>query len=559
MNVLAALLTLSLAVGATEQPVRRALVVAYNGSPGPGRSVLRFADDDGLLWAEVLQRLGVQTKLLTVADEDTARLGSPLLAQASAPTMAALTAAVDALRVANEADRAAGRQVDALFVFVGHGERDPAGRSTLLLLDGQLDRAGLYEQVIDRLGGGFVHVVIDACRAAGVVGSRAGDPQVLEQLHNLLEREQLAARPTVGAIYAESEDGETHEWSEIRAGLLSHAVRSGLLGAADVNGDGLVEYSELDAFVAASLSGVQSAKARLRVHTFAPVLDAHRALVGPAPRGSELVLGGEVKVERLSIEDELGVRLADVHRVSGEPLRLALPSRPRYWLRGPDGERQVAAASLSSALPPPAPLSVAGRGPTEESLRAGLFSIPFGRLFYQGYVASTGVVGVTFAPAKLRGQGDAGPVGLEVAALAATAPLGARGILGGLQLSWRTSGPLFVGARLGYGIAPAAEQWGQSLTFHRAAAQVLLGWVGPGALTATAELGAGWLLIAIPMRSTSQGDPLGVTADATVGARWRPTNVLHLSLVAGAQLDLVRVGGRPRVDWAPVLRLGLGF
>src|SRR5690606_41290635 len=87
---------------------RRAVVVAFSEADRPSLAPLRYADDDGALWAEVLERLGYQTELLTVPDTDTARRASPMLARARPPTHAALREVVERIREGNRADRARG-------------------------------------------------------------------------------------------------------------------------------------------------------------------------------------------------------------------------------------------------------------------------------------------------------------------------------------------------------------------------------------------------------------------------------------------------------------------
>ncbi|MFP2909730.1 caspase family protein [Pyxidicoccus sp. 3LFB2] len=162
--------------------VRRALVVAHNGSDAPGMPPLRFADDDGVRWAETLRRLGVDVVLLTVPDADTAETERERLTGVRAPTVAALDEAVSTLSRRNAADRAEGRTVDFLFIYVGHGRTGEAGRAYLTLADGQLDQDGLYGRVVERLEADYVHLLVDACHAAGVVGSRGGGPLVLRRL-----------------------------------------------------------------------------------------------------------------------------------------------------------------------------------------------------------------------------------------------------------------------------------------------------------------------------------------------------------------------------------------
>ena len=64
----------------------------------------------------------------------------------------------------------------------------------------------------------------------------------------ILAKNSLARFPNVGAIMATASDAESHEWDAIEQGVFTHELISALRGAADVNGDGKIEYSEASAF-----------------------------------------------------------------------------------------------------------------------------------------------------------------------------------------------------------------------------------------------------------------------------------------------------------------------
>ncbi|NVJ26419.1 MULTISPECIES: caspase family protein [Myxococcus] len=540
-------------------PVRRALVVAYNGSDSPGMPPLRYADDDGVRWMETFQRLGVDVVLLTVADADTAEAERERLTGARVPTLAALDEAVASLAQRNAADRAAGRTVDFLFVYVGHGRTGESARAYLTLADGRLDQEALYSRVVERAEADYVHLLVDACHAAGVVGSRGADPLVLRRLRRALEQEQLAGHPSVGAIFAESNEGETHEWSRIRAGVFSHAARSALMGGADVNGDGRVEYSELDAFVAAAIRGVKSPQARLALRTFPPTLSPSRALIGPVPDGPRIDLPATPRGARISVEDTSGVRLADAHQAAGEALALALPKRDAYWLRTPGGEARVRLEDLKEGrLPRPSPPEVAQRGAAEESLLQGLFALPFGRDFYEGYVTSAGGPAVDFSRAVTPGDPSSLPrsLGLEVGLTLGAPPLGGRGVARGLSLSWRVPGPGIIrwGARASYSLAPDA--WVDSATLQRVSVLAMGGLSGRGTLAPFAELGAGWLMTVVDRPGRREGDSLGLTARGAAGLRWRAGD-FAVRGAFGLDFDGVRVDGHRRGRWIPGVELGL--
>jgi hypothetical protein len=558
VTIIAVLSTLATVPARAGEPAsRRALVIAFNGSDDPETAPLRYADDDGILWTETLERLGIPTVLLTVPDAETSREASPLLSRAKAPSFEALDAAVEELHAAIAAEHAAGHVTDALVIYVGHDLVDEAGQSYLMLLNGRLDRAAFFERVVDKLGADYVHVVIDACRASESPGVRGADPAVLGALRAGLEKEQLASRPTVGAIFSESEDGETHEWSRIRAGVVSHAMRSALLGAGDVNHDGRIEYSELDAFVAAALAG--SVRARRVVHTLPPAQDPRRPLVGPAPEGPQLALRAGKGQARLSVEDDHGLRLADVHRQVSTPINLALPPRDGYWLRSPEGEVRVDRSRLADP-PPLTKVDLAQRGPEEQGAR-DYFSVAFGRPFYDGYIASNELPPASFAESAPTPEVSVSAtasveksLGLALAVTIARAPLGADKLAPGLRVAWRAWPTGFqLGAALGYDFSPRAFDGG---TVHVFSAQALVGWQGQGNVAPYAELSAGWLVLSVARPEGIQGDAGGFGGQAGAGVRFKMGS---LALRGG----LTAYGGSVRLDggrtwfWQPGLEVGV--
>ncbi|MBL8951082.1 MAG: caspase family protein [Myxococcaceae bacterium] len=544
---------------------RYALVVAHNGSDQPGTPALKYADDDGYRWREALQRLGVQTTLLTVPDSDTARLESDRAPAAGPPTVAAVRAAVGLLGEQVRRDRAAGQTADALLVYVGHGQTTGSGQAYLTLTDGRLDQAGLYA-LVDGFGADYVHLIIDACHAGGVVGSRGADQALLDELKATLAQEQLKARPNVGALFAESEAGETHEWSRIRAGVFSHAARSGLLGAADVNNDGSIAYSELDAFVAAAIRGVKGGRSRLTLKTHAPALDVNRPLLGPVPAGPTLRVPEGRAFGRLSIEDTDGIRLADINRREGEVVSLALPPRAAYWLRSQAGEARVRAEDLARDGIALREAEVAERGGAQESYERGLFSIAFGRGFYEGYQASSDAPAVVFEAA----DGQGGPAGDEAGRLDGAllgvgvalgvslnqAPLGLSGIAPGVSVSWRTSGWLYAGVRAQYVVATGVLE---GATLHRPSAGALAGARGSTALAPFFEVEAHWAPLFAVRAGRPQGDWLAAGAQLAAGVAGSRTLLKGLRLAATLSIDAAQLDSQRRAVVMPGAELSVTF
>src|SRR6185436_15697538 len=144
-------------------------------------------------------------------------------------------------------------------------------------------------EILAQLPAVYSHVLIDACHAGGVVGVR-GDlfddevsahatPVSPDDVAPLLDAQRFARLPHVGVIIATTLGQEVHEWSEIEAGVFSHEVLSGLVGPADVNGDGEIEYTEIQAFVAAANHGVKDPRATLHVIARAPRTNQRVALI----------------------------------------------------------------------------------------------------------------------------------------------------------------------------------------------------------------------------------------------------------------------------------------
>jgi hypothetical protein len=546
------------ATAPSAQTVRRALVIAHNASDDPAMPPLRYADDDGVRWAEVLERLGVETHLLVDADEETRQLGSVVLNEARPPTLEELSRTVARLRTAIRADSAAGRQTDLLLVYVGHGNTDDAGRAYLTVLGGRLDQTAFYERLVDPLGADFVHVLVDACRASGVVGRRGTDAAVLKELRAVLGQEQLAARPSVGALFAESDSGETHEWSRIRSGVFSHVVRSGLLGGADVNGDGAVEYSELAAFVAASLQEVKALPARLFVRAFPPALEPRRPLVALAPPGPSLPLPADLPHTRLSVEDEEGLRLVDVRRAEGQSLELRLPLRDVYWVRTPEGEAPIALAQLGAKFPAMKPREMQERGPVEDALRRGLFAMPLDRDFYEQYVAQTRLVPVDFsrplAPLDSPPLPD-GRLGLSFGAVMQRAPLALREFSTGPSVAWRSRpAPYTYGLRAVYALSPATSQ---EIFTQRLSLQGVVGLEGQGRLAPFFELAAGWSLVSVRRTEGSWEDPTVFSGHLSTGMMIPVHDLFRLRVSAHLGADLLTFQPQNRWDAMWGLELAL--
>jgi hypothetical protein len=371
------------------------IVIGYNGVPGgeehEGLEGLQYADDDAVAVHQFVGELGGRSILLSTLDPDTQRRVPALPAQARPPSLAELRRAVEEVRRLILAEKEADTTV--LFFYSGHGSRTATG-SSLTLADGKLSHRVLYEEVLARLPATAIHVVIDACHAEAVVHPRDAQAVAVDvdptAMDGWTKEHTLARYPNVGAIMASTAGAEAHEWNVYQGGIFTHELISGLRGAADVDGDGRIEYSELGAFLAAANRAVTDPRARLHTVVVPPRLDPRRAIVvlEDAPHSARL-RGRPAPLGAFYVEDARGQRLADVHAESGARVALVVPPDQSLYVRTVAGESELRLAAGEVGVLDSlqlSPQNMRPRGALESALRRGLFATPFGPAYYRGHV-----------------------------------------------------------------------------------------------------------------------------------------------------------------------------
>ncbi|MDP1825123.1 MAG: caspase family protein [Archangium sp.] len=384
-----------------------ALIVANNQSNDPKQAALKFADDDGARYFTVLKPMAQQVTLLTVLDEDTQRRFPGLAAKTRPPTRRELGEALGRINAAMKVDRAAGRTPVFFFVFTGHGQRGEAGEGSIALLGEQFTRSELFGQVLQPIQASTTHLIIDACDSYFFVNQRGSLPTAAPQamaVAQFLEERSLDKFPDVGVVLSTSSQQESHEWAAINAGVFSHEVISALLGAADVNSDGKVEYSELRAFVAAANQQVDDPRGKVNMFARPPARDRSAPLADlTAPASNVYLLLPAGAEGRHWLEDSHGVRLADFNKEAERPLVLALPPGQTFFVRTATKEARVetgpAGRLIDVAQLAWAESGIAARGGSlDESFREHLFERSYGARFYGGFVSSSGELPVGPAP-----------------------------------------------------------------------------------------------------------------------------------------------------------------
>ena len=195
---------------------RYALVVG-NDVGEPPDVPLHYAEMDAARVVSVLQEVGgvrpENTVLLQGKDADTVRR---------------------ALIAVNERVRTSGRPTVLLVYYSGH-----ADAGALHLGSSRLDLAEL-EQLVRGSAAGFRLLILDACRSGALTRVKGGTPIPPFEIRL---GERVAGE---GAVFLTSSSAseDSQESDELKGSFFTHALLSGLLGAADENRDGKVTLDE---------------------------------------------------------------------------------------------------------------------------------------------------------------------------------------------------------------------------------------------------------------------------------------------------------------------------
>ncbi len=238
------------------------------------------------------------------------------------------------------AARARGQRTLFYFVYAGHGNVDGA-TAYLALEDARLDGDQIEHEIVDGVHADESHLIIDACYSYFLAYGR-GPGGRRHPVQRFATGGGLAHRPDVGLLLSTTSARESHEWAGFQAGIFSHEVRSGLYGAADLDGDGRISYLEIAAFVGRANAAIPNERFRPDVFAHAPVaaselIDLRQAV------GRRLRLDGAAQASHYLFEDNLGVRLADFHNARGREVSLLLPEGQRgLFLRRTSDEQEFA-------------------------------------------------------------------------------------------------------------------------------------------------------------------------------------------------------------------------
>lgn len=280
---------------------RFALVMAHHDG-GPGRAHLRHSDDDARAVRDVLVELASVDKddvrFLVDGDIDDVEDG--------------LAGVGDDVRAA----KAKGERAEVVVYYSGHSDEDG-----LLLGDERLSWTAFKARVA-AIDADVKVVVLDSCASGAAVRKKGGTRRA-----PLLVDDKVAVRGQA-FLTSSSADEASQESERLGGSYFTHALVTGLRGAADVSKDGLVTLDEAYRFAfhetlattTTTTGGAQHANWDIQL-TGA----GEWVLTDLRDVKSRLVLADDVE-GRVFVRDGEQRLLAEVTKAKGEALPLALPA-----------------------------------------------------------------------------------------------------------------------------------------------------------------------------------------------------------------------------------------
>ena len=263
-------------------------------------------------------------------------------------------------------------------LYAGHGNVD-GDVSYLTLEDARLTGDQLAREILDPIGADENHLIVDACFSYLLVGER-GPGGERRKVQGFSATSELGRRKNLGLLLSTSSGDESHEWGAFQAGIFSHEVRSGLYGAADLDGDGSITYAEIASFLDRANQAIVNEK--FRPHVFARASAASTQLLDlRTGLGRSLAVDGDFPSAHYLIEDQRGVRFLDFHNAKGRELHLVRPGGASllYVRSMDDGKELTLPASDQSIVLAASGFvdpRVAERGAAHQAFSL-IFSLPF--------------------------------------------------------------------------------------------------------------------------------------------------------------------------------------
>jgi caspase domain-containing protein len=278
---------------------RRLAIVAGANDGGPSRPRLRYAISDAERVARVMQQMG------GVAGEDTIVLLDPGEAR--------LRSALEELRSRVERARRGGR-TEVLFYYSGHSDEEG------LLLRGARVTYAELRAWLEGLGADIRIAILDSCSSGAFTRGKGG----VRAAPFLVDASSRVSGQVI--LTSSSADEASQESDRVGASYFTHALVTGLRGAADASRDGKVTLSEVYQF---AFEETLARTERTRGGPQHAVWDIQLVGAGEVVltdlRGTGATLVFPAATEGRFFVRDSGERLvAELRKHAGRPLELAL-------------------------------------------------------------------------------------------------------------------------------------------------------------------------------------------------------------------------------------------
>ncbi|MCL2282707.1 MAG: caspase family protein [Fibromonadales bacterium] len=323
------LLVFAALLQAAQQKIERFLLSAGANNGGTDRVLLRYAESDANSFAEVFSQMGGIDK------GNILRISNP-----SVKTMQNGFAEIGKRLQGKKSDT----RKEVLVYYSGHA--DEKG----LRLGNEVYSWADFRKSVNNLNADIKIAVLDACGSGAITRTKGGvsRPAFLQD----------ASSEMTGYAYLTSsnENEASQESDRIRGSFFTHALVSGLRGAADMNGDSKVTLSEAYQFAFnETLQNTQSTSGG----TQHPSRDMNLAGTGDVVMTDLREMSAGLVLEknlegRFFIRDNKGNLVAELYKAGGKTLELGLPAGvysvqmeapSRLWKAGDielkDGKKQV--------------------------------------------------------------------------------------------------------------------------------------------------------------------------------------------------------------------------
>ena len=280
-----------------------ALVVGSN-QPGKGQETLQFAKEDADRFGAVLKELGgyLPGRVKILYDPDAATLKNAL---------SEITKKLDAHRAADE-------QSEFVFYYSGHA------RSAALNLGAEELPLSELRKLLEQVPATLKLVLLDACQAGAVSKVKGAAPAAdfsFNSVNNLKSQ-------GMAVIASSAADELSQESERLRGSFFTHHLTAGLRGAGDADSDGRVTLDEAYRYTynRTLVDTAETAVGKQHVSMETDLTgEGETVLTWPSGARAQLVLDAALGGDFLVYRKNDKTVMAEVHKASGDTLRLALP------------------------------------------------------------------------------------------------------------------------------------------------------------------------------------------------------------------------------------------